>query len=39
MTLKFLRNKVVEVEPQNNGDLVVSWRLVDDLLWAEVRLH
>ena len=38
MTLKFLRNKVVEVEPQSDGDLMVSWRLTDDLLKAEVRL-
>ncbi len=38
MTLKYLRNKVVEVESQPNGDLVVSWRLSDDLLKAEVRL-
>lgn len=38
MTLKFLRNKVVEVEPQNNGDLGVSWRLTDDLIRAEIRL-
>ena len=38
MTLKFLRNKVVEVEPQADGDLMVSWRLTDDLLKVEVRL-
>ena len=38
MTLSYLRNKVVEVESRSNGDLVVSWRLSDDLLKAEVRL-
>ncbi|MCP4750771.1 MAG: DUF2889 domain-containing protein [Proteobacteria bacterium] len=38
MTLRFLRNKVVEVEPRPDGALAVSWRLTDDLLKAEVRL-
>jgi len=38
MTIRFLRNKVVEVEPLSNGDLTVSWRLTDDLLKAEVDL-
>lgn len=38
MTLKFLRNKVVEVEPLRDGSLNVSWRLSDDLLKAEIRL-
>ncbi len=38
MTIKFLRNKVVEVEPQNDGTLLVSWRLTDDLLKLEVSL-
>lgn len=38
MTLKFLRNKVVEVEPLPEGDLAVSWRLTDDLMKAEVQL-
>ncbi len=38
MTLSFLRNKVVEVAPQGDGALSVSWRLTDDLLKAEVRL-
>lgn len=38
MTVRFLRNKVVEVEPQPDGSLVVSWRLTDDLLKAEVNL-
>jgi hypothetical protein len=39
MTLRFLRNKVVEVEPQADGDLFVSWRLTDDLLKVELRLQ
>lgn len=38
MTIRFLRNKVVEVEPQAEGGLAVSWRLTDDLLNAEVNL-
>jgi hypothetical protein len=38
MTLKFLRNKVVEVETQRDGQLAVSWRLTDDLFKAEVNL-
>jgi len=38
MTLRFLRNKVVEVEPRADGNLMVSWRLTDDLLKAEVGL-
>ena len=38
MTLKFLRNKVVEVNPGPGGDLAVSWRLTDDLFKVEVRL-
>jgi hypothetical protein len=38
MTLKFQRNKVVEVEPRADGNLMVSWRLTDDLLKAEVGL-
>ncbi len=38
MTLRFLRNKVVEVEPLTDGMLAVSWRLTDDLLKAEVHL-
>jgi hypothetical protein len=38
MTLKFLRNKVVEVEPGADGELAVSWRLTDDLFKVEVRL-
>jgi hypothetical protein len=38
MTIRFLRNKVVEVEPQMDGSLAVSWRLTDDLLRAEINL-
>ena len=38
MTLRFLRNKVVEVTPLPDGSLAVSWRLTDDLLKAEVNL-
>lgn len=38
MTIRFLRNKVVEVDPQKDGSLNVSWRLTDDLLKLEVRL-
>ena len=38
MTIRFLRNKVVEVEPFSDGGLAVSWRLTDDLLKAEVNL-
>ena len=39
MTIRFLRNKVVEVEPLSDGSLAVSWRLTDDLLKAEVNLR
>lgn len=39
MTLTFMRNKVVEVEPLSEGMLSVSWRLVDSLTEAEVRLE
>ncbi len=38
MRLKFLRNKLVEVEPRADGTLAVSWRLTDDLLRLEVDL-
>ena len=38
MTIRFLRNKVVEVTPLPDGSLAVSWRLTDDLLKAEVNL-
>ena len=38
MTIRFLRNKVVEVSPQADGNIAVSWRLTDDLLKAEVKI-
>lgn len=38
MTIRFLRNKVVEVEPLPGGAVSVSWRLTDDLLNAAVNL-
>jgi len=38
MTIRFLRNKVVEVSPQADGNIAVSWRLTDDLLKAEVNI-
>ena len=38
MTIRFLRNKVVEVAPQGDGSLAVSWRLSDDLLKADVTM-
>ena len=38
MTIRFLRNKVVEVTPRSDGGLEVSWRLTDDLLKAEIDL-
>jgi hypothetical protein len=38
MTIRFLRNKVVEVSPQSNGNMAVSWRQTDDLLKAEVNI-
>ena len=39
MTIRFLRNKVVEVEPQPDGSIAVSWRLTDDLLTAEIKIR
>jgi hypothetical protein len=38
MTTRFLRNKVVEVSPQADGSLAVSWRQTDDLLKADVNI-
>ena len=38
MTIRFLRNKVVDVTPLSDGSLAVCWRLTDDLLKAEVNL-
>jgi hypothetical protein len=37
MTLAFLRNKVVEVEPRADGTLSVCWRLADTLAEIEIR--
>ena len=37
MTLSFMRNKIVEVEPLAGGDLLVAWRLVDTLIEIEIR--
>ena len=39
MTIKFFRNKVVEVEPLSPSELSVSWRLTDDLIKLEVALR
>ena len=39
MILRFLRNKVVEVEPQADGSIAVSWRLTDDLMDAGVDIR
>jgi hypothetical protein len=39
MTLKFFRNKVVEIEPLSPSELLVSWRLTDDLLKLEIALR
>ena len=39
MTLAFTRNKVVEVEPLAEGALSISWRLVDSLTEAEIRME
>ena len=39
MILRFLRNKVVEVEPREDGVIAVSWRLTDDLMTAEIDLR
>jgi hypothetical protein len=38
MTIRFLRNKAVEVSPLSDGDVAVSWRMTDDLLKTEVNL-
>ena len=37
MTLTFMRNKVVEVEPLTDGNLSVCWRLVDTFTESEIR--
>ena len=38
MTIRFLRNKVVEVSPLSDSSIAVSWRQTDDLLKAEVNI-
>ena len=38
MTIRFLRNKVVEVSPLSDSSITVSWRQTDDLLKAEVNI-
>jgi len=38
MTVAFMRNKMVEVEPLPAGDLAVHWRLSDDLIDVEMTL-
>ena len=38
MTLSFMRNKVVQVEPYSENTLAVSWRLVDNLTEAEIQI-
>ena len=38
MTLSFIRNKIVEVEPQADGALSIYWRLVDSLTEMEMAV-
>jgi hypothetical protein len=38
VTLTFMRNKVVEVEPLSERMLSVSWQLVDTLMESEIHL-
>jgi hypothetical protein len=38
MTVAFMRNKMVEVEPRPDGGLDVYWRLSDDLMDLEITL-
>jgi len=38
MTVAFLRNKTVTVQPVGDGGVRVIWRLVDDLTDAELRV-
>jgi hypothetical protein len=38
MTLAYIRNKVVAVEPMEEGNLLITWRLVDSLTEAEIRM-
>jgi hypothetical protein len=39
MTLSFIRNKVVEVEPLADGSLAISWRLVDTVTEMELKVQ
>jgi hypothetical protein len=39
MMIRFLRNKVVEVSPQADGNIAVLWRQTDDLLKAKVNIN
>ena len=39
MTLSFIRNKVVDVEPLADGSLSISWRLVDSLTEMEMTMR
>ncbi len=38
MTVAFMRNKMVEVEPLPTGNLAVHWRLSDDLIDVDMTL-
>ncbi|MDY6933493.1 MAG: DUF2889 domain-containing protein [Spirochaetota bacterium] len=38
MTVSFIRNKIVEVEPLPEGALSISWRLTDDLHDFNIQL-
>ncbi|MDI6754535.1 MAG: DUF2889 domain-containing protein [Thermodesulfobacteriota bacterium] len=38
MTLSFMRNKVVQVEPYSENSLAVSWRLADSLTEATIQI-
>ncbi|NPU84316.1 MAG: DUF2889 domain-containing protein [Syntrophaceae bacterium] len=38
MTVAFMRNKMVEVEPLPTGNLAVYWRLSDDLIDVDMTL-
>ncbi|MBW1681327.1 MAG: DUF2889 domain-containing protein [Deltaproteobacteria bacterium] len=38
MILDFIRNKIVEVEPQPDGSVSVNWRLKDSLMDVNVKI-
>jgi hypothetical protein len=38
MTIQFLRNKLVEVEPLSDGQVGVRWSVADDIFKAEVNI-